>query len=195
MVFNELSDKNSTQWKTFINEKQNVFTINQVAIYTSKGKIKDSTSSLLPSSLNALSDSYENPNWVLIPGQGFILLAEAKPNIENIFLLELVIINFSAFCLGLALVYIVLYFITRLIIRPIFSLTDTTNEIAMEQNYALRAERFYSDEIGTLAENFNFMLNRIEQDDYILRQERDKAEQARLRAIELSTKMHELTND
>ena len=191
LVFNESTDKDSTQWKTFINEKQNVFTINQVAIYTSKGKIKDSTSSLLPSSLNDLSASYENPNWVLIPGQGFILLAEAEPNIENIFLLELIIINFSAFCLGLALVYIVLYFITRLIIRPIFSLTDTTNEIAMEQNYALRAERFYSDEIGTLAENFNFMLNRIEQDDYILRQERDKAEQARLRAIELSTKMHE----
>ena len=26
----------------------------------------------------------------------------------------------------------------------------------MEQNYGLRARRFYPDEIGTLAENFNF---------------------------------------
>lgn len=191
LVFNETTIKDSSQWLSYINQQQNQFTITNLAQYSPTGKIIDTTSQIFPDNLHSLTLSQDRFNQVIVPGKNRILVLELVANLEHIFLMELVIINFCAFILGLALIYIVLYFITRLIIRPIFSLTDTTNEIAMEQNYALRAERFYSDEIGTLAENFNFMLNRIEQDDYILRQERDKAEHARSRAIELSSKMHE----
>ena len=191
LVFNSPYLEKSENWIQYLNQKQNRFTVIDLAIYSSKGIILESQSNAFPKDLKTLSVKNPDPNCIIIPGNNFILMIKMEANIEKMFLLEMIMINLLAFCFGLALVYIVLYFINRLILRPIFSLTDTTNEIAMEQNYALRAQRFYSDEIGTLAENFNFMLNRIEQDDYILRQERDKAEQARLRAIELSTKMHE----
>lgn len=191
LVLNTQAKNTSQEWLTFINNNQKEFDITSLAIYKKNGELINTTDNKLPDHLKNIKISNSRDGSILLPVEDSVLLVRATPNIENIFLIELIILNFIAFCIGLFLVYIVLYFITRLIIRPIFSLTDTTNEIAMEQNYALRAERFYADEIGTLAENFNFMLNRIEQDDYILRQERDKAEQARLRAIELSTKMHD----
>jgi nitrogen-specific signal transduction histidine kinase/HAMP domain-containing protein len=191
LVFNSPYLDESQDWVKYLNHEQKRFTVIDLAIYSSDGILLDSQSEMFPSNLKELSADHSDPDCIIVPGENFILMIKMKANLEHTFILELIILNFFAFCFGLALVYLVLYFITRLIIRPIFSLTDTTNEIAMEQNYSLRAKRFYSDEIGTLAENFNFMLNRIEQDDYILRQERDKAEQARLRAIELSTKMHE----
>lgn len=191
LIFNSPYLDESKQWIDYLNASQKKFTILDLAIYSSNGKLLDAGESTFPNDLKSFDTENSDPDRIIVPGDNFILMIKIKANIEHTFVLELIILNFFAFCFGLALVYLVLYFITRLIIRPIFSLTDTTNEIAMEQNYSLRAQRFYSDEIGTLAENFNFMLNRIEQDDYILRQERDKAEQARLRAIELSTKMHE----
>jgi nitrogen-specific signal transduction histidine kinase/HAMP domain-containing protein len=191
LIFNSPYLEKSQDWITYLNTEQNKFTIIDLAIYSPDGKNLDTQAHTFPPNLKEISTDNPYSDFTIIPGNNFILMIKMKTNLENTFILELITLNFFAFCFGLILIYLVLYFITRLIIRPIFSLTDTTNEIAMEQNYSLRAKRFYSDEIGTLAENFNFMLNRIEQDDYILRQERDKAEQARLRAIELSTKMHE----
>jgi PAS domain S-box-containing protein len=191
LVLNSPEKNNSQEWIEYINQTQKEFTVTSLAIYKPNGELVHRQNKQFPNHLEQINRVTSEDDLLIIPGNNFLLLLKAQANLEHIFLMELVIINFIAFCLGLMLIYIVLYFITRLIIRPIFSLTDTTNEIAMEQNYSLRAEQFYNDEIGTLAENFNFMLNRIEQDDYILRQERDKAEQARLRAIDLSTKMHE----
>jgi nitrogen-specific signal transduction histidine kinase/HAMP domain-containing protein len=191
LVLNTQDKKSSKQWLEFLNKNQKEFEITSLAIYNKDSELVNTTDNKFPDNLKNIKMPSSGNGAILLPVKDHVLLIKAEPHIEHIFLIELIILNFIAFCIGLFLVYIVLYFITRLIIRPIFSLTNTTNEIAMEQNYALRAERFYSDEIGTLAENFNFMLNRIEQDDYILRQERDKAEQARLRAIELSTKMHD----
>jgi PAS domain S-box-containing protein len=182
---------NSQNWQDYLNSKQHFFTIRETAIYDIYGTKVNATNQDFPSSLNKLSEMSLKKDTVLLPGPKFTLMVRVKAHFERIFLRELIILNAILATTGILLIYIILYFVNRLIIRPIFSLTDTTNEIAMEQNYALRAKRFYPDEIGTLAENFNFMLNRIEQDDFMLRQEKDKAEQSRLRAIELSNKMHE----
>ncbi len=185
---------NSQQWQNSLNQQQSLFTISDAGLYDNDGKLENATKAVFPSHLSQISLAQLNNNTVLLPGKKFTLMVKVTPHITQIFLFEVVVISIILLIAGFTFIWIILYFIKRLIIRPISSLTDTTNEIAMEQNYSLRTKRFYPDEIGTLAENFNFMLNRIEQDDYMLRQEKEKAEQARQRAIELSKKMHE-TNE
>ncbi|MEY8247461.1 MAG: ATP-binding protein [Bermanella sp.] len=186
--------KTSRQWQQHLNKQQSLFTITDTGMYNHDGQLVDATRDIFPSQLSQISLAQLNATKVLIAGPKFTLIAEVSAHVTRAFLYEMVIINLLMIIASITLILIILYFINRLIIRPIFSLTATTNEIAMEHNYALRAQRFYPDEIGTLAENFNFMLNRIEQDDQVLRQEKEKAEQARKQAIELSKKMHD-TNE
>lgn len=181
----------SNKWKLFLNQEQSAFTIIDTAVYDSNGKLQNSTSDQFPQHLSQIHLTPLDQDTVLLPGPKFTLMAKVTPHVTEIFLIEVVIISLIILMCGFVLIYVILYFINRLIIRPIFSLTDTTNEIAMDQNYGLRAKRFYPDEIGTLAENFNYMLNRIEHDDMMLRQEKEKAEQARQRALELSKNMHD----
>jgi len=181
----------SDKWKLFLNQEQSAFTIIDTAVYDSNGKLQNSTSDQFPQHLSQIHLTPLDQDTVLLPGPKFTLMAKVTPHVTEIFLIEVVIISLIILMCGFVLIYVILYFINRLIIRPIFSLTDTTNEIAMDQNYGLRAKRFYPDEIGTLAENFNYMLNRIEHDDMMLRQEKEKAEQARQRALELSKNMHD----
>lgn len=182
------------EWLVYLNQKQDNFDIQGVAVYDYQGRLEASSSGEFPSSLGDLDPTTLGSSRALIPGVGFSLMLDLKAHTLKIFALEIAIISALLLSGGILMIYVILYFINRLITRPILSLTDTTNEIALEQNYSLRAKRFYPDEVGTLAENFNFMLNRIQQDDYMMRQEKEKAEQSRLRAIELSKKMHD-TNE
>ncbi len=182
---------NSQNWQDYLNSQQSLFTITGAAIYNENGHIINSTQNIFPSHLSQISLAQLDSNTVLLPGPKFTLMVKVTAHITRIFLFEVVIISLILLLAGFTLIWIILYFVNRLIVRPIFSLTQTTNEIAMEQNYSLRATRFYPDEVGTLSENFNFMLNRIEQADIMLRQEKERAEQARQRALELSKKMHE----
>ncbi|EAT10775.1 HAMP domain-containing protein [Bermanella marisrubri] len=182
------------EWLVYLNKKQNNFDIKGVAVYDYQGRLDASSAGDFPSSLGDLDPATLGSSRALIPGVGFTLMVDLKAHTLKIFAFEIMVISALLLIGGIIMIYVILYFINRLITRPILSLTDTTNEIALEQNYSLRARRFYPDEVGTLAENFNFMLNRIQQDDYMMRQEKEKAEQSRLRAIELSKKMHD-TNE
>lgn len=187
-------DYTRADWQKYINKQQNFFSISESALYDQNGNLTDTSSHIFPPQLNKISLSHLADNTVLLPGPGFTLMVKLKPHVSKIFFIEIIIISLILVVVGLIFVLAILYFVNRLITRPILSITATTNEIAMEQNYSLRTKRFYDDEVGILAENFNYMLNRIEQDSHILNQEKDKAEQSRLRAIELSKKMHE-TNE
>ncbi|KAF1051258.1 MAG: Signal transduction histidine-protein kinase AtoS [Stenotrophomonas maltophilia] len=68
--------------------------------------------------------------------------------------------------------------IRRLITRPIRSLEELSRQVTREENYALRAERGNSDEIGRLADAFNTMLTRIEAREQQLKRARDDAQEA-----------------
>jgi len=162
-------DLSPEEWLVYLNQKQENFDIEGVAIYDYQGRIKGSSSGNFPSSLGDLDPATLGSSRALIPGVGFTLMVDLKAHTFKIFALEIFVISTLLLVGGIIMIYVILYFINRLITRPILSLTDTTNEIALEQNYSLRAKRFYPDEVGTLAENFNFMLNRIQQDDYMMR--------------------------
>lgn len=187
-------DFDHQDWQNHLNQQQNFFSIRNTAKYASDGKLISKNSEVFPNHLNDIQLNSLQRNVILLSGKDFTLMLKVDAHISEILLTDIIIINLILMAFGLSLVIGILYFVNRLITRPILSITATTNEIAIDQDYSLRAKRFYDDEVGMLAENFNFMLNRIEEDAIILRQEKDKAEQSRLRAIELSKKMHD-TNE
>lgn len=182
---------NGEKWRTYLNEKQTSFKILELGVYDINGELLSQTGIQFPANLNQTHLTKIDESTVVLPGPKFTIMASVAPQIAEFYLLEVLVFSLLILLFGTALIYVILYFINRLITRPIFSLIDTTNEIAMEQNYSIRAKRFYPDEIGSLAENLNYMLNRIEQDDLMLREEKEKADQARERALELSKKMHD----
>jgi signal transduction histidine kinase len=64
----------------------------------------------------------------------------------------------------------------RVVMRPLLAISGVAREIAERRNYALRAEKLSSDEIGSLADAFNAMLAEIERATLELEQARGEAE-------------------
>ncbi len=67
---------------------------------------------------------------------------------------------------------IVIYKIQNYITLPIINLAKTAQEISLSEDYSIRAEKMYNDEVGHLYDDFNSMLGKIEQRG----RERDEAE-------------------
>ncbi len=83
--------------------------------------------------------------------------------------------------------------VRRYITQPVLHLIRIANTVSIEENYGVRAQKFYHDEIGILAQAFNTMLSRIEARDQLLTSARDKAEQASMKAQALAIETH-MTN-
>lgn len=66
----------------------------------------------------------------------------------------------------------IIYKIQDYITTPIIDLAKTAKQISLSENYTLRAEKIYNDEVGHLYDDFNSMLDKIEQNA----RERDEAE-------------------
>ena len=76
----------------------------------------------------------------------------------------------------------------RMTAAPIESLSAVTKRISVEKNYAIRAKYTSHDEIGSLSESFNEMLEQLADKDAFLQQQRDTLEeQVEARTKELQT--------
>ncbi len=67
--------------------------------------------------------------------------------------------------IGLVVVIVAFVFanrLQRLISSPVENLIKTTHQISENGNYSIRVQKKYDDEIGSLYDNFNHMLNQIE---------------------------------
>jgi signal transduction histidine kinase/DNA-binding response OmpR family regulator/HPt (histidine-containing phosphotransfer) domain-containing protein len=62
--------------------------------------------------------------------------------------------------------------VTRRITRPILDLTRTVESVSRERDYALRAVRSTNDELGLLADGFNDMLGKIQEQNVALQEAR-----------------------
>lgn len=87
------------------------------------------------------------------------------------------LINYAAFLLLLmlallALSLFVIYKIQNYITVPIINLARTAQEISLSEDYTIRAQKLYTDEVGHLYDDFNSMIDKIEQRG----RERDEAE-------------------
>jgi signal transduction histidine kinase/ActR/RegA family two-component response regulator len=60
--------------------------------------------------------------------------------------------------------------------RPLIDLVHTMKEVSTEKNYALRANKYRSDELGTLIDGFNGMLTQIQSRDLQLKEHGNQLE-------------------
>jgi len=68
--------------------------------------------------------------------------------------------------------------LTRSVISSVQSLSSTVRQVSADRNYALRASKTSDDELGTLVDGFNGMLEQIQQRDNQLERAKEIAESA-----------------
>ncbi len=74
----------------------------------------------------------------------------------------------------------------KLITSPIIRLTDLTRKVTHSRDYSSRARKRADDEIGTLMENFNQMMDEIESRDKALQENNQQLAEARQEAVAAS---------
>ena len=81
----------------------------------------------------------------------------------------------------------------QLISRPILDLVQSARTVSETRDYSVRAVKSSNDEVGMLAEEFNEMLERIQQQDDAVRAAKEKAESAtRSKSEFLANMSHEI---
>ena len=92
---------------------------------------------------------------------GFVVIEYSLNELNRKFWLSISII--SVFLLGVAfLALLMATLLQRGITLPIRKLANLTRQVAQEQDYSIRAESIGEDEIGTLTQHFNEMLEQIQ---------------------------------
>ncbi len=87
---------------------------------------------------------------------------------------------------ALAVAYFLSLIFQRIVTTPILNLANTARSVSRERNYEIRAERESEDEIGSLINDFNHMLEQIQERDKELEQHREQLEnQVAIRTKEL----------
>jgi PAS domain S-box-containing protein len=79
-------------------------------------------------------------------------------------------IDFLVLLVSLAVAFLLSTRLQRVISGPIRELADTALSVSTQDNYSLRATKRGDDEIGLLFDQFNFMLDRIQQRDSALQE-------------------------
>ena len=85
-------------------------------------------------------------------------------------------IDFLVFLVSLAVAFLLSARLQRVISGPIRELADTASLVSANENYSLRATKKGTDEIGFLFDQFNSMLDRLQQRDVALQQAHDSLE-------------------
>ena len=73
--------------------------------------------------------------------------------------------------------FILSLWVTRLVSQPLEALSRTTQSVLAQGDYSLRAPKFAEDELGTLTEVFNQMLERVQSRDRALQAAHDELEE------------------
>ncbi len=93
-------------------------------------------------------------------------------------LLRFVMIDFGVLVGSLAVVFVLSHRLQRVISEPIRELAETAATFSAHENYSMRATKRGNDEIGVLVDQFNGMLDRLQQRDISLQQTRDGLEKS-----------------
>lgn len=171
--------------KEVLSKLNDIPRINATAVYNQKGKIFtyhiiNGTERNFPSQIDIYTKTYEYVDDQMIITKpiihnethyGAIVMYISTKEITTQLLM------YTAFLLLIVAVLIllslfVIYKIQSFITTPIIDLAKTAQEISLSENYTLRADKIYDDEVGNLYDDFNSMLDKIEQNA----RERDEAE-------------------
>ncbi|MGX5172634.1 ATP-binding protein [Aliikangiella sp. IMCC44653] len=83
--------------------------------------------------------------------------------------------------------------LTRLLSRPLLELSSVAKEVSENKDYTIRAKKFGKDEIGALVDSFNNMLTTIDEQNRVLLDTTQKANQANeIKSQFLANMSHEL---
>jgi PAS domain S-box-containing protein len=85
-------------------------------------------------------------------------------------------IDFLVLLVSLAVAFLLSTRLQRLISGPIRELADTASSVSTQENYSVRAMKRGNDEIGLLFDQFNNMLDRLQQRDVALQRAHDNLE-------------------
>ena len=91
-------------------------------------------------------------------------------------LLRFVVIDFIVLLGSLAVAFLLSYRLQRVISGPIRELAETASAVSAHENYSIRATKRSQDEIGVLFDQFNSMLDRIQQRDVAIQKAHDDLE-------------------
>jgi two-component system sensor histidine kinase/response regulator len=91
-------------------------------------------------------------------------------------LLRFLVIDFVVLLGSLAVAFLLAYRLQRVISGPIQELAETASSVAAHENYSIRAAKTSGDEIGVLFDQFNSMLDRIQQRDVAIQKAHDGLE-------------------
>jgi two-component system sensor histidine kinase/response regulator len=91
-------------------------------------------------------------------------------------MLRFVAIDLVVLVGSLAVAFLLSYRLQRIISGPIQELAETASSVSAHENYSIRAVKTSDDEIGVLFDQFNGMLDRIEQRDVAIQKAHDSLE-------------------
>ena len=108
-------------------------------------------------------------------------------------MIRFVAIDFAVLLGSLAVAFLLSYRLQRVISGPILELAETAAAVSAHEDYSIRALKRSQDEIGVLFDQFNSMLDRIQQRDVALGTAKDAAEAAsRAKSEFLANMSHEI---
>src|SRR4029077_13718490 len=91
-------------------------------------------------------------------------------------LVRFMMIDFVVLLGSLAIAFLLSYRLQRVISGPIQDLAETASSVSAHEDYSIRAKKRYHDEIGVLFDQFNSMLDRIQQRDVAIQIAHDDLE-------------------
>lgn len=92
-------------------------------------------------------------------------------------LLDQILVSTLALVIAILLALALAARLSKIVSRPLLDLGDTARQVAEHEDYTIRAEKQTSDEIGIVVESFNYMLNKIEQENANLKDSEERFRQ------------------
>lgn len=115
-------------------------------------------------------------------GSHYTALVAYKYQMGQLFNSKFLLMSIALLFTAILLIRVIQMQSKRWLIEPILHLKAVTHQVSAHQNYSVRANKVYFDEIGNLVDAFNTMLSQIQARDQLLTDARDKANRAQQRA-------------
>ncbi len=159
-----------------LNKIDGIENINAAVLYDENGQefasfIREGREKSFPKSINSFTDSSQTVEGEIILSTpviyaektyGIIVFYVSTSEIPET-ILSYALLYFLAMIILTLFSLAVIYKIQNYITLPILNLAKTAQKISLSEDYTLRAQKMYTDEVGHLYDDFNSMLEKIEQ--------------------------------